>query len=384
MQIRHFLLDEWLGQKLKPNSPIEYDLGSSTGPVWTLRELLALGPGNDLERLLNTKLFYTSASGTLELRQALAEANGVDPDDVQILTGAAEALFLVFFASAERNANVVLPSPGFPANDAMAASLGLEIRSYNLRHENAFRVDLDEVRALVDHNTKLVLINSPHNPSGAVWPVAEMQTLHDFCAERGIQLVSDEVYHPIYHGVEGPSGAALPHATVLGDFSKALCLSGLRVGWMIERNAKRRERYTNARSYFTVSNTVLGEQLAALAVRNREAIYARARRVSSANLALLEKVFTDHSDLLDWVRPQGGMTAFPRLRDGSDARPFCQLLAASGILVSPGDCFGMPAHFRIGFAAASDQFPRAINRFTEVLGQLVSGAARSSASESAG
>ncbi len=379
MNIRPFLLDDWLGQKLKPDSKIEYDLGSSTGPVWTVRELLALDSGAALDRLLDTRLFYTSASGTLELRQALAEANGVDADDVQVMTGAAEALFLLFFTSAGPDANVVLPNPGFPANDAMAESLGLEIRSYNLRAENAFRVDLDEVRGLVDRNTKLVLINSPHNPSGAVWTAEEIRSLHDFCVERGVLFVSDEVYHPIYHGVDGVSAALLPHATVLGDFSKALCLSGLRVGWMIERDAKRRESYTTARSYFTVSNTALGEQLAALAVRNREAVYDRARRIASANLALLVQVFTEHADLLDWVRPQGGMTAFPRLRDGGDSRPFCQSLAARGILVAPGDCFGMPAHFRIGFAASGEQFPRAIEKFADFLkteARSVAGAAR--------
>ena len=109
-----------------------------------------------------------------------------------------------------------------------------------------------------------------------------MEALHDFCAERKVQFVSDEVYHPIYHGPAMRSAARLPHATVLGDFSKALCLSGLRIGWMIEPDARRREHYLNARSYFTVSGTVLGERLATLALRHRDAIYgpypARHRR----------------------------------------------------------------------------------------------------------
>ena len=101
-------------------------------------------------------------------------------------------------------------------------------------------------------------------------------------------FVSDEVYHPIYHGPAMRSAARLPHATVLGDFSKALCLSGLRTGWMVERDRARRELFTNARSYFTVSNTALGERLPALAIRQRDAIYDRARRVAGDNLALLD------------------------------------------------------------------------------------------------
>jgi aspartate/methionine/tyrosine aminotransferase len=163
------------------------------------------------------------------------------------------------------------------------------------------------------------------------------------------------------------SAARLPHATVLGDFSKALCLSGLRVGWMIERDPDRRERYTDARSYFTVSNTALGERLAVLALQHHERIYDRARRVASANLALVERVFAEHRDILRWVRPRGGMTVFPWLADGADAREFCRKLMKRGVMLAPGDCFGMPAHFRLGFAATGDRFPLGLERFDEFL-----------------
>jgi aspartate/methionine/tyrosine aminotransferase len=101
-----------------------------------------------------------------------------------------------------------------------------------------------------------------------------MESLHDFCVNRGIQFVSDEVYHPIYRGPPVRSAARLPGAAVISDFSKALCLSGLRIGWMIERDLRRREGYLNARSYFTVSSTGIAESLAALALRHREALAA--------------------------------------------------------------------------------------------------------------
>src|SRR6185503_18092698 len=114
--------------------------------------------------------------------------------------GAAEALLMLFFSAAEPGVNVVLPNPGFPTNTALPESLKIEIRFYNLRRENGFRIDLDEVRSLVDRNTRIVLVNSPHNPTGTVVSDQEMESLHDLCAARNIQFVSDEVYHPIYHG----------------------------------------------------------------------------------------------------------------------------------------------------------------------------------------
>ena len=370
MKLAPFLLDQWLKQKFSADPPIEFDLGSSTGPVWKLRELLALG--GSLEGLLDTNLFYTPPEGSKELREELARMEDVQPEQVLVTTGAAEALLILFHAAAEPGANVVMPHPGFPMNEAVAESLGLEIRRYILRPENGFHLDPDEIRKRIDGHTKFVLVNSPHNPTGAVVPESEMESLHDFCLDRGVQLVSDEVYHPIYHGPPMRSAARLPGATVISDFSKALCLSGLRIGWMIERDPHRRERYLNARSYFTVSSTGIAESLAALALRHREVIYDKARRIAQANLQLLDAVFDQHADLLQWIRPVGGMTAYPwltsGLTSGVDARSFCKTMAQSGVLLVPGDCFGQPTHFRIGFAASGDHFPRAIERFSAVLG----------------
>src|SRR5262245_39092770 len=136
MNLPPFLLDQWLEQKHFANPPIEFDLGSSTGPVWTFRELLALG--GDLEELLDEKLFYTPPAGLPALREELARMAGVEPESVLVMTGGAEALLILFHLAAEPGANVVLPNPGFPTNQAVAESLGLEVRRYNLRPENRF------------------------------------------------------------------------------------------------------------------------------------------------------------------------------------------------------------------------------------------------------
>jgi aspartate/methionine/tyrosine aminotransferase len=212
-----------------------------------------------------------------------------------------------------------------------------------------------------------VLVNSPHNPTGAVLSDEEIQSLHDFCVERGIRFVADEVYHPIYHGPPSRSAARLPRATVIGDFSRALCLSGLRLGWIVDRDRLRRERYRNARNYFTITGSVFGERLAVLALRHSEDIFRRARQVSQTNLALLDEVVAKHDGFLHWLRPRGGMTAFPWLADGSNTREMCRRLAIQGVLIVPGDCFGQPPHFRLGFAASGDRFPHAMERFDAFL-----------------
>jgi aspartate/methionine/tyrosine aminotransferase len=384
MELPSFLLDRWIAQKQTADPSIEYDLASSTGPVWTLRELLALDGDRELEMLLDAPVSYTSAIGSPTLREAIAALEGVEADEVQVVTGASEALLILFFLAAElspdrRGANVVLPNPGFPANTALAESLGIAIRRYSVRAENQFRVDLDEIRKIADQDTRLLLVNSPHNPTGAVLGDAEIESLHDFCAERSIWFVSDQVYHPIYHGRETQSAARLPYATTIGDFSKALCLSGLRIGWMIDHDPLRREHYRNARNYFTICGNVLGERLAALALRHSEEIYGRARRVASQNLQLLDRIFAEHGDLVRWIRPHGGMTAFPWVTNGSDTREFCRRLMNKGVLIVPGDCFGQPSHFRVGFAASGERFPLAVERldaFLQTESRAASGTAR--------
>jgi aspartate/methionine/tyrosine aminotransferase len=292
---------------------------------------------------------------------------GVDVDAVQIVTGASEALLILMWMAAEPGANVILPQPGYPPFSALPESLGIETRFYVVRKENGFRIDLDEIKRLVDRNTKLILINSPHNPTGATLSDAEFDTLHDFAASREIQLISDEVYHPIYHGRPTRSASRLPHATVIHDFSKAFPLAGVRTGWMIEHDAKRRERYWNARTYFSISNNTAGELLAEIAMRRREVVLGKTQQFATQNLRHLTSFMSEHCDTIGWISPRGGVTAFPWLISGENSRPFCEAAAEQGILLAPGDCWDAPAHFRLGFAASTDKFLDGLNRLSELV-----------------
>jgi len=287
----------------------------------------------------------------------------VPVEAVQIFTGASEALVALMWRAAEPGANVIIPRPGYAPFSALPESLGLETRFYRLRRENGFRIDPDEIKQLVDSKTKLILVNSPHHPTGATIGEGEMEALHDFTAKRGIQLVSEEVYHPIYHGRPTKSAARLPHATVIADLSKAFSLPGVRTGWMIEHDVQRRQQYWTARAYFSICNTTSGEILSEIAIRKRDVVLGKTQEVSTRNLKLLDRFMADHRDVLGWIPPQGGMTTFPWLVSGESARPFCQAATGRGILLAPGDCFDAPSHFRLGFAAAGDNFSNALDRF---------------------
>jgi aspartate/methionine/tyrosine aminotransferase len=348
MKLDPFLLDEWLDAAMDPVP--RWNLGSVAGPAWRLGELLDLATEDERAAIMSLPLGYSRAAGSDQLRAAIAGRYDAQSDDVLVVTGASEAILLVFVSAAGPGANAVLPAPCFPPMVAIPRALGFETRTYRLRPEDEWSIDLNEVGGLVDSRTAVVAFNSPHNPTGAVVDDETKRNLRSIADRAGATLVADEVFHPIYHGRAARSAAAVG-ATIVSDASKAFSLPGLRIGWIIEHDPERREQYLRGRMNFTGTNSPLAEQLAVLAMQNAETIVGRTQRLTSANLHLLDRFMSRWSDELDWVKPSGGTCAFPWLRNGSDARPLCEALLASGVLTVPGDVFGQPSFFRVSFGA---------------------------------
>lgn len=365
MELPPFLLDQWLARYEFRTPPVRYNLAASTGPRWTIGELREL-PNGSLE-LTDLPIAYAPPDGARALREAIARLYDVNPDCVVVTTGASEALSLLFCLSARNGADVVLPGHSYPAFAAVAGAWGLHANPYPLRREDGFRPTVEQIVAACGLETALALVHTPHNPTGAVCPRSDIAQLAATLAERGVPLVVEEVFHPLYHGDGQRSAAGIDNVIVIGDMSKALSLPGLRVGWIIDANAERRERILDARSYFTVSGSPITEAIAAHALGNADAVLARLASVASFNLSILDSLMADVADVLSWVRPQGATTAFPWFADGRDSRPFCERLAEAGVLVVPGDCFGAPEHMRIGFGVQSTGFDAAANILRDAL-----------------
>jgi aspartate/methionine/tyrosine aminotransferase len=366
MKLPPFKLDLWLAAHEFAAPPIRFNLASSTGPAWTLGEIGAAG-GGDPRKLDEVKLSYAPPEGSKLLREPLAARHGVDPECVLVMTGASEALLALLCWFAAPGASILLPKPVYPALPVLARAWGLGVREYALDRDRGFAQDAATVLAAVDPTTRAVFVNTPHNPTGAVMPAGEQAKLAAELASRGIALIVDEVYHPLYFGAPVPTASTLPGTIVLGDFAKAMSLPGLRVGWLIDRDAERRGALLDMRSYFSISCAPLSEAIGAHAIANADAVLGRLESVARANLALLQTFMSAHRDVLGFPAPAGGTTCFPYLRDGRDARPLCEALAKAGVLVAPGDCFDMPPHMRIGFGAQRDGYAQALEIFGNVL-----------------
>ncbi|HLA72001.1 MAG TPA: pyridoxal phosphate-dependent aminotransferase [Steroidobacteraceae bacterium] len=371
MKVPPFKLDHWLAAHEFATPPIRYNLASSTGPLWSLSEILQLG-GASARSLDDLVLSYAPPQGSKLLRERIAALQGVDPDQVLVMTGASEALVALTCLFAEAGASIVVPKPAYPAVPVLARAWGMRVREYELDREDGFAQSAANVLAAVDSSTRAVFVNTPHNPTGSTMPAAQQRALAEELSAGGIPLIVDEVYRPVDSGAQFSgepiaSASTLPNTIVLGDFAKALSLPGLRVGWLIDRDARRREALLDLRSYFSISCSPLTEAIGAHALANAPEILDRLRGVASGNLALLTQFMDQHRDKLAWAPPAGGTTCFPWLRDGRDSRPLCEALAKAGVLTAPGDCFDMPAHLRVGFGAMKSGYTQALEIFARVL-----------------
>ena len=363
MDLPAFRLNDWLESR----EGMLYNLAGSTGPRWTVEELLALGdyrPDFD-----NLAISYAPPAGISALRAEIGAHHSIDPDWVLVTNGASEAFFLLLLALARPGGNVLLPSPAYPAFAGAAQTAHLTARYYRLDREREFRLDQEEIEHLVDDETLLVVANSPQNPTGAVLKYDDRVTLSRSLAERAVPLLVDEVFHPVYFGERPSSAAGMDNVIVIGDMSKAFSLPGLRIGWVIDPNPDRRAAMIRARSYLSLSGSPIVEALALHALRNRDAILDRVNAVASRNLTQLTAFMKQVGDVLAWVPPKAGMLAFPWFRDGRDSRPFCERLADSDVFVAPGDCFGMPDHMRLGFGSQINGLEPALEIFKRELRQ---------------
>ena len=171
MRLKPFLLDMWLDTY---EHDIEFNLAASEGPRWTVNALLNLAGEEERQRFLNHELVYGRPAGADGLREAIAEMHGVSAECVLVMTGASEALVVLMWLAAEPGANVILPRPGYPPFRRCLNRWELRFGFTGYARKTTSAIDVEEIMKLADEKTKLVLVNSPHNPTGATMSDAEM------------------------------------------------------------------------------------------------------------------------------------------------------------------------------------------------------------------
>jgi aspartate/methionine/tyrosine aminotransferase len=369
--LRTFRLEEFLGEW---EFKVRHHLTASDAESMTIEQLLALGTEEDREGFLQLPLSYVETWGTAALREAVSGTyEHVDADHVLAFAGAEEGLFWAMQSLVGPGDHAIVTVPCYQAMETVTLSTGADVSALVPRREDGWALDLDELRRRLRPNTRLVAVNYPHNPTGHVPDEVTFRELAALCDERGIRLFCDEVYR----GIELDPARTLPQAADLSETavslnvaSKSYGLPGLRVGWIASRDRALLERLEKRKHYTSICNAGPAEYLAAVALRNRDAIWERNRGIVAANRPVFDDFFAGWPDLFDWQPPDGGCVCFPRYK-GGDVDDFCRrLLDAEGVLVLPASMYeseiaDVPRdHFRVGLGRLGlDQGVAAFDRF---------------------
>lgn len=366
MQLPPFKLERFFA-KYEFNT--EFLLCSSDCEAMSVADLLALEDGA-AEKFQNVWLGYTESLGSPSLRKEIAKIySTAQPEDVIVFSGANEAIYLFMHAALKKNDHVIVHSPHYQSLSEVARSIGCETCAWEAREKSGWALDVSELKSLIQLNTRAIIVNTPHNPTGYLMPRVDFDALNRFAQENNLLLFSDEVYRESEYdpSTRLPAGVDYgEHAVSLGVTSKTYGLAGLRIGWIATKNRALYEKIASLKDYTTICNSAPSEFLAEVAIRNRMKLVEKNLGIIKHNLTVIDDLFARHPDLFSWHRPKAGSMGFPKLLKG-DVESFCDdLVKKAGVLLLPGSVYDdSQNHFRLGLGRKN--LPQAVERLESYL-----------------
>ena len=353
MRIAEFALERFFARW---EFAARYLLCASDVEGWAMADVLALADDEARAMWDGLKLGYTESTGHPLLRAEIASLyDRVEPDGVLVFAGAEEAIFCLSNVLLGPGDHAIVVWPGYQSLYEVGRAAGATVSLHALRESDGWALDVERIRRSMHPNTKLVVVNAPHNPTGMLPSADEWRALTDLCAEAGVHLLADEVYRYLEfdEGDRLTAGAdAFDRGVSLGVTSKSFAMAGLRIGWLATRDRDLLARCAAFKDYTTICSSAPSEVLTLIALRARDRVLARSREIVLGNLRLLDAFFDRWVGTFSWVRPRGSSIAFPRLLSKSTTidRFAAGLVETEGVLIAPGSIFGMAdGHFRIGF-----------------------------------
>jgi aspartate/methionine/tyrosine aminotransferase len=348
----------------KTRQPAAIDLAGSNLVACTLDDLPGVRDAVDLSA--------PNDNGFAPLTSAIARHYGVTDDRVVTGHGCSGANFLAVAALVGAGDEVLIERPTYDPLIGACRLMGARVERFDRRFEDGWRLDLDTIRQRLTPRTRLIIVTSPHNPTGAVIDEESLVSLGRLAQDVGAHVLVDEVYLDAANLVAGGAGRPKPAATLDGPFlstnslTKSYGLAGLRCGWVVappdvaSRVRRTRDVVDNAES-------APADRLAALAFGALAPLADRARTILGGNLARARAFFAAHPELEISEAPAASVV-FPRLLGLADASPFVRrLLDDHGVAVAPGHFFDLPAHFRLSLAGRPETLERGLERLTAAL-----------------
>lgn len=380
MRLAPFALERWMTTY---ETRVKFDLAESGINPLTTAELLAFDPEPErrARELLAIPLNYSEARGTEALRERIAATYvGLDSDSILITTGAIEANFVLFNVLLAPGDEVVSVYPAYQQLSSVPEAIGCTVHRVVLREENAYRYDVDDLRRAVTDRTRMIVVNTPHNPTGSALTADECAEVYAIADAVGASVLADEAYRWLTvddKPLPPPMRDLGPRAISVGTLSKPFGIPGLRLGW-IAATPEIVARCWAYRDYTSLSPNGLSDYLACLAFEHREAILARTHAISAQNLGTFRGFLAEHRDLFSWVEPRGGLLGLLRYAIDLPSETVANRLAEeASVMLAPGSAFGMEGRLRIGLGARPDRFVAGLARAEEFFLKLRDEAVRS-------
>ena len=362
MQVEDFLLERYFAVH---EFTAPYLLCCSDCETMTLGELLKQEGDNCLQEFLNIPLMYTESLGDPDLRKDIANLyETINANEVLIDAGAAACIFSVISTALSKGDHIIVQFPCYTSLSDLAKAYDIEISLWHQDPDKNWELDLNQLNELIKPNTKMLIVNSPNNPTGYLMDLCKFKEMIEICKKNNLLFLSDEVYR----GLEDPS-KRLPaacdlyeNAISLGVMSKSYGLAGLRLGWFATHCKWLYDKITSFKDYTTICTAKPSEFLSKVALKHQNTIVQRNFEIVQNNIQLFDDFVNRHSDLFRWCKPNGGPVSFVELIGIQDSTKFCDILVKeSGVLLAPGSTFHVhdKAYFRVGLGRKN--FPEALN-----------------------
>lgn len=342
----------------------EIDISGSGVEDYSMKEVRQLvGLSHDE---LDELVFHDSRTlGGTAIRRSIAERfAGGDAERVMVTNGSTEAIYIVMQALLSPGDEVIITDPYYHSYQSVAQTIGCTIKKWELRFEDDFVPALGDLENLLSERTRMVLVNFPHNPTGASLDRAAQRRLIDLVAARNAYLMWDAAFSDLIYGEENllDFNALYDRAITVHTFSKAYGLPGMRVGWCIAA-PQVFEQCVRIRDFTVLFMSPLLELIAQRVIDNADRFIAPRLEQARRNFAYLDDWLGRHAGRIEWTAPQGGVTVFAKIVAAPDSESFCSgLIESKNVLLTPGTCFGRSEFVRIGFGGSSANFETGLAR----------------------
>ncbi|MBN1682138.1 aminotransferase class I/II-fold pyridoxal phosphate-dependent enzyme [Candidatus Bathyarchaeota archaeon] len=369
MRIKDFKLERFFAEH---EFSVKYVLGASDCEGIMQRDLFSMADKDSLALWNNLKLGYTESQGHPVLREEISELyQGIEAKDVMVLAPQ-EGIFVVINSLLDKKDHVIVTFPAYQSLYEVAETIGCEVTKWMPDPFNNWELDVDFLRRNIKSNTKLLVINFPHNPTGYLPTKEKFLEIIEIAKEHVLYVFSDEMYRFLeYEKTDRlPSACEIyDKSVVLFGMSKTFSLPGLRIGWLITKEKELFKKFSSFKDYTTICSSAPSEILSIMALRTKNRIIDINLKIIKNNLNLFESFVSKNNELLSFIKPRAGSIAFPSLNKKVDSSNFClNLIKEKSVMLLPSEVYDYKGNnFRIGFGRTN--FSEAINKLEEFINE---------------